>query len=264
MMDAALGRPPRRNGRLERGQREPGVDPVPDRVTDNAPRPGVEDGRETDEPDGDRDVGDVRDPELVRPALAPPWVNAKLMDLFLAEFSARLAPDAHAVMVLDQAGWHGAKALAVPSNVTLVSLPPYAPQLNPVERVWLYLRETYYPLRVLDDYDAVVDAGSNRSVHNGGGITTFATQDMYARLEPALASGMGQLRRDGRQGVAGHQEGFARDRYAAVDLLETSLGISTDRARIAWVGIGDDPWRADLEQVLDEEADEGRAVALAY
>ena len=61
-------------------------------------------------------------------------------------------------MVLDQAGWHGAKALAVPANVTLVPLPPYSPELNPAERVWLFLRENDLSLRVLADYDAVVDA----------------------------------------------------------------------------------------------------------
>src|SRR3712207_8831733 len=48
-------------------------------------------------------------------------------------FAAALAADAHAVLVLDRAGWHGARRLAVPPNVTLVPLPPYAPELNPVE-----------------------------------------------------------------------------------------------------------------------------------
>src|SRR5262245_65939469 len=64
-----------------------------------------------------------------------------------------------------------------------------------------------------------------------------------------------------RQGVPAHQERLARDRHAAVDLLETGLGISTDRARVARVGIGDNPWRAGLEQTVDEQADEGVAVA---
>jgi len=90
-------------------------------------------------------------------ALVLPWVNATLMDMFLVELSKRVAPGAHAVLVLDQAGWHGAKALDVPANITLVPLPPYAPQLNPVERVWLYLREAYLSLRVFEDYEAVVD-----------------------------------------------------------------------------------------------------------
>ena len=62
------------------------------------------------------------------------------------------------MLVLDQAGWHGAKALRIPDNITLVPLPPYSPELNPVERVWLYLREAYLSLKVLEDYHAVVEA----------------------------------------------------------------------------------------------------------
>ena len=80
------------------------------------------------------------------------------MSRFLAELSAHLAPDAHVVLVLDQAGWHGARALVVPPNLTLVPLPPYSPELNPVERLWLYLRERYLSHRLLEDYEAVVDA----------------------------------------------------------------------------------------------------------
>jgi transposase len=64
-------------------------------------------------------------------------------------------------MILDQAGWHGSKDLAVPANVTLISLPPYSPELNPVERVWLYLKERFLSHRLLNDYDAVVTAACN-------------------------------------------------------------------------------------------------------
>ena len=62
------------------------------------------------------------------------------------------------MLVLDQAGWHGAKALRVPEAVTLVPLPPSSPELDPVERLWLYLRERYLSLRVFPDDDAIVDA----------------------------------------------------------------------------------------------------------
>ena len=64
-------------------------------------------------------------------------------------------------MILDQAGWHGSNALAAPANITLVPLPPYSPELNPVERVWLYLKERFLSHRLLADYDAVIDAASN-------------------------------------------------------------------------------------------------------
>ena len=80
------------------------------------------------------------------------------MDRFLAEFAATLAADEHAVLVLDRAGWHGAKRLAVPSDVTLVRPPPHAPELNPAERVWSYLRERHFSHRLPDAYDAIADA----------------------------------------------------------------------------------------------------------
>ena len=79
------------------------------------------------------------------------------MAVFLARFARELEPGAHAALILDRAGWHVARGLAVPANVTLVPLPPYSPELNPVERVWLYLRERFLSHRVLDGYPAVLD-----------------------------------------------------------------------------------------------------------
>ena len=94
-------------------------------------------------------------------ALVMPYADTAAMQVFLDRFSETLAEDDHAVMVLDQAGWHGSNALAVPANVTLVPLPAYSPELNPVERVWLYLKERFLSHRLLDDYDAIVDPASN-------------------------------------------------------------------------------------------------------
>src|SRR3954471_7171769 len=62
------------------------------------------------------------------------------MDEFLAQFAATLPANEQAVMVLDRAGWHTAKRLVIPSNVTLVWLPPYSPEINPVEKVWTWDR----------------------------------------------------------------------------------------------------------------------------
>lgn len=72
-------------------------------------------------------------------ALVLPRVSAKAMSTFLAEFARTVPDDMHVVMVLDGAGWHDARALKVPECMTLVPLPPYSPELNPVERVWLYV-----------------------------------------------------------------------------------------------------------------------------
>jgi transposase len=90
-----------------------------------------------------------------------PYVNTEAMQVFLDNFAKTIAQDEHVAMVLDQAGWHGASALRVPANITLVPLPPYAPELNPVERVWEYLKERSLSLRLLNDYDAIADAASN-------------------------------------------------------------------------------------------------------
>lgn len=100
----------------------------------------------------------------IRPAtgedftLVLPTVNASTMELFLARFAATLPDDVHAVLVLDGAGWHDARALCVPEAITLLPLPAYSPELNPVERVWLYLRERFLSLRLFDDTDAIIDA----------------------------------------------------------------------------------------------------------
>ena len=91
-------------------------------------------------------------------ALALPEATTAAMGLFLAGFAEQLDPGTHAVLILDRAGWHVARRLPVPANVTLVPLPAYSPELNPVERVWLYLRERFLSHRVLDDYTAVLDA----------------------------------------------------------------------------------------------------------
>ena len=69
-------------------------------------------------------------------ALVLPACNCEAMQLHLDEIATKVAPGAHAILLLDQAGWHGAKALVVPSNVSLVPLPPRAPELNGQENIW--------------------------------------------------------------------------------------------------------------------------------
>jgi len=78
--------------------------------------------------------------------------------MHLAEISRAIAPNAHAALVLDGAGYHVAADLVVPDNITLVPLPPYAPELNPVENVWEYLRGDKLSITVYDDYEHILDA----------------------------------------------------------------------------------------------------------
>lgn len=87
-----------------------------------------------------------------------PTVSTAAMGLLLQKFSKTLNEDMPAVMVLDQAARHGANSLFVPDNITLVPLPPYSPELNPVERVWLFLRERFPSFRLFADQTAIINA----------------------------------------------------------------------------------------------------------
>ena len=65
-----------------------------------------------------------------------PAANAETMSLHLTAIGRKVAPGSHAALVLDGAGYHFAAALTIPENITLVRLPAYAPELNPIENVW--------------------------------------------------------------------------------------------------------------------------------
>lgn len=94
-------------------------------------------------------------------ALVLPEVSIAAMDLFLAELGRSLPERTHAVLVLDQASWHTSRRLNVPANLTLAHLPPYSPELNPVEKLWQHLRERFFSHRVLPNLVAVIDAACN-------------------------------------------------------------------------------------------------------
>ena len=74
-------------------------------------------------------------------ALVLPEVSTAAMGVFLAELARAVPAGTHAALVLDGAGWHVSDDLTVPANLTLIHPPPYSPELNPVERVWEYLRD---------------------------------------------------------------------------------------------------------------------------
>ena len=90
--------------------------------------------------------------------LVLPFANTEAMNAHLAEIARSVAPGAHALLVLDGAGWHGSASLAVPDNVTLLHLPPYAPELNPVENVWAYLRANKLAITVFDSCEDILKA----------------------------------------------------------------------------------------------------------
>ena len=102
------------------------------------------------------------------------------MNLHLAEISRCVTPGAHAVVTPDGAGWHqtGDK-LQGPTNVSLLLLPAYAPELNPQENVWQFLRQTYLAHRIYPSYDAIVDAccdAWNKLIAQPERITSIASR----------------------------------------------------------------------------------------
>ena len=91
-------------------------------------------------------------------AIIMPEVNIEAMDEHLAEISRRVSVGAIALLVLDGAGWHSSPQLKLPDNIVLLPLPPYAPELNPVENVWEFLGANFLSHRVWDTYEAILEA----------------------------------------------------------------------------------------------------------
>ena len=91
-------------------------------------------------------------------ALALPFADTEAMQLHIDKISRHVEQGAHAVLVMDRAGWHTTANLKMPENITPIFLPSRAPDLNPVENIWQYLRQNWLSNRVFDDYDAIIDA----------------------------------------------------------------------------------------------------------
>mgnify|MGYP000111700663 FL=1 len=90
-------------------------------------------------------------------ALVLPRCNAEAMQWHLDEISSQVRPGAHALLILDRAGWHITGKLAVPHNITLLPLPPKAPELNPVENIWQFLRDNWLSNRIFTSYEQIVE-----------------------------------------------------------------------------------------------------------
>ena len=120
-------------------------------------------------------------------ALILPDANGAGMQSFLVAFAKTIGDDEHIALVLDGAGWHSGKTLRVPENITLVPLPPYSPELNPVERVWLYLKERFLSLRLHNDYKAIVAAASKawkRLRRETGRLASLTAYPWIMRVKP--------------------------------------------------------------------------------
>ena len=113
--------------------------------------------------------------------LVLPRADAWAMSQHLKEISKVVAPGAHAVITVDGAGWHklGGR-LVVPTNISLLHLPPYSPELNPVENIWQFLRQNYLSNRVFSTYEDILDAccsAWNALIATPDRIQTIASRD---------------------------------------------------------------------------------------
>jgi hypothetical protein len=109
-----------------------------------------------------------------------PFANAAGMQHHLNEISQCVKVGAHAVLTLDKASWHTTRKLRVPSNISLLHLPPRSPELNPAENVWQFVRQNYLSNRVFRDYDDVVEASGsawNKLTAEPGRIASIAARD---------------------------------------------------------------------------------------
>ena len=115
----------------------------------------------------------------VAAALVLPKADAEAFSPHLAEIGKQVAPNAHAVLVADGAGYHLAADIKTPDNVTLLRLPPYSPELNPMENVWGYLRQNKLAITVFEDYDHIINScreAWNFFAHNKAAIASITTR----------------------------------------------------------------------------------------
>ena len=102
------------------------------------------------------------------------------MQLHLDEISKHVAYEAHAVVLMDRAGWHTTGKLDIPKNMTIILLPSKSPELNPVENIWQYMRANWLSNRVFETYDAIVDAACqawNNLIDQPETITSIGMRD---------------------------------------------------------------------------------------
>lgn len=86
-----------------------------------------------------------------------PRADTKMMNIQLQDLSRQIKPDVHILLVLDRAGWHLSHDLSVPENITLCHLPPYSPELNPIELIWRFLKQRFLSNRIYQTLDELID-----------------------------------------------------------------------------------------------------------
>ena len=110
--------------------------------------------------------------------------------MHLEEIAFHIALGAHAVLILDQAGWHGSAELIVPPNITLMPLPPRCPELNPVENVWQFMRDNWLSNRIYQSTTisstTAATPGTNSSISHGGSCRSVSATGLMGSDQCAL------------------------------------------------------------------------------
>ena len=100
-------------------------------------------------------------------AIVMPHLDTPTIDLFLEPFSAQLAPGVHAALIWDGAGFHTSGESVVPAHVSLIRLPPYWPEPDPIEDLWPYLRSHHRSNRAYEGWEALEEAACSALVAVG-------------------------------------------------------------------------------------------------
>lgn len=79
------------------------------------------------------------------------------MQVYLNGLSKQIKKGRHIALIVDNAGWHKSKGLIIPQNITLIPLPPYSPELNPMEQVWQWMKHNFLSNICFDSYQNIVD-----------------------------------------------------------------------------------------------------------
>ena len=111
--------------------------------------------------------------------------NTDEMNRHLVDIGAAVPRGRHALVVLDGAGWHRSKSLEIPGDVSLLRLPPYSPEPNPVETVFQFLKQGNFDNQVFATAEEVKDRVEkvwNDFAHTPGGVASLGKKRSWARL----------------------------------------------------------------------------------
>lgn len=90
-------------------------------------------------------------------AIIAPFVSKEMMIQHLKQISEKTPIGRYAVVIMDGAGWHTDDIASEFDNLAIIKLPPYSPELNPIEQVWQWLRQRHLANRCFKNYDDIME-----------------------------------------------------------------------------------------------------------